>query len=232
MNIARSIKENLAPIHKEGYRFILIFFVVSCILGLIYEPLFWLGMILTIWCAYFFRDPARTTPLNQDLIVSPADGRISWVGPAVPPQELGLGAEEMLRVSIFMDVLSVHVNRAPMEGVVETIVYRPGQFLDAALDKASEHNERNSLIITNEDKKIAVVQIAGLVARRILCWPKENDKLEAGERFGLIRFGSRVDVYMPLTAKTIVAVGQQAIAGETILGSFTGEFNVEKFKIG
>ncbi|WP_409361747.1 phosphatidylserine decarboxylase [Bartonella heixiaziensis] len=220
MSILQSIHNSFAPIHKEGYPFILAFFVISLILGWIWSPLFWCGLVLTVWCIYFFRDPDRVIPLNSNLVVSPADGCISFVGPCVPPEELGLGNEEMIRISVFMDIFSCHINRIPISGTVESIVYRPGRFVNAELDKASQFNERNGLVIDSKHGKIAMVQIAGMIARRIVCWSKENDSVITGQRFGMIRFGSRLDIYMPTEIKLRVGIRQTVIAGETVLGSF------------
>lgn len=222
MSITSSIKNALVPIHPEGYKFIAIFFVASIVLGWIADPLFWIGMLLTAWCAWFFRDPPRVTPVNDEFIVAPADGRVSHIAKVVPPAELGLGDSPVQRVSIFMNVFNCHINRAPVQGRVEKIIYKKGEFLNAELDKASADNERNSMLIETEKGTIAVVQIAGLVARRILCWANEGDTLSTGERFGLIRFGSRLDVYMPDDAAVTVALGQTAIGGETIIGRYDG----------
>lgn len=217
MSMIDNIRSTLVPIHKEGYPFIVIFFVISLLLGLIWTPLFWIGLILTVWCIYFFRDPERSTPQDSDLLISPADGTISSIKKVVPPKAFDLGSDELLRISIFMDVFSVHVNRAPIAGKIEKIIYNKGKFLNAELDKASEENENNAIIINSEHGKIAVVQVAGLLARRISCWVKEGDELEAGQRFGLIRFGSRVDLYLPETLLEQVDVDQKTIAGETLL---------------
>lgn len=220
MSLVDSVKNTLVPIHKEGYPFILAFVVGSFILGWIADPLFWIGMVLTVWCAYFFRDPERVTPISPELVISPADGRVSGISRTVPPAELGLGDGEMLRISVFMNVFNCHVNRAPMDGQIKRVAYRPGQFLNAELDKASTDNERNGIVIDTPQGDIGVVQIAGLVARRIVCWSKEGDTLEAGDRFGLIRFGSRLDVFLPDGAEPRVSLGQTAIAGETVLAEF------------
>jgi phosphatidylserine decarboxylase len=220
MSLMQTVRNVFVPIHKEGYRFIAIFFVVSVVLGLLWEPLFWLGMILTAWCAYFFRDPVRVTPQDDDLVISPADGRVSSVQMMVPPIDLNLGNAPMLRISVFMNVFNCHVNRAPMAGRITGIAYREGAFLNAELDKASDDNERNGLTIQTAHGEIGVVQIAGLVARRILCWARPLDQIMAGERFGLIRFGSRLDVYLPAGAEARVIVGQIAVAGETVIAEF------------
>lgn len=220
MDLFESIRKAIVPVHKEGYPFVAIFFVASLILGWIFEPLFWIGMVLTLWCAYFFRDPERVTPQDDDLVVSPADGRVSAIQMTVPPEELHLGTEPMMRISIFMNVFNCHVNRSPMRGRIANIVYREGSFLNAELDKASEENERNGLVIETSHGDLGVVQVAGLVARRIVCWANPNDPLAAGERFGLIRFGSRLDVFVPAGAEPRVSIGQTAIAGETVIAEF------------
>ncbi|MBO0904088.1 phosphatidylserine decarboxylase [Jiella sonneratiae] len=220
VHIITSIRNALVPVHRAGYPFIAAFFGASVVLGLFWQPLFWLGLILTAWCAYFFRDPERITPVADHLVVSPADGRVSLVGQVTAPVELGLGSEPMLRVSIFMNVFDCHVNRAPMRGRIARILYREGEFRNAELDKASEVNERNCLVIETAQGEIGVVQIAGLVARRIVGWSQAEDRVEAGERIGLIRFGSRLDVYLPGSVKPRVAEGQTAIAGETVIAEY------------
>ncbi len=230
MSILQSVHNSFVSIHKEGYPFIVAFFVISLILGWIWSPLFWCGLVLTVWCIYFFRDPDRVIPLNPNWVISPADGRISFVESCVPPEELGLGKDEMVRISIFMDVFSCHINRIPISGTVESIVYHPGRFTNAEFDKASQFNERNGMVIESKHGKIAIVQIAGLFARRIVCWSKENDAVITGERFGLIRFGSRLDIYIPTEVKLRVAVGQTAIAGETVLGSFDDKSATTDFR--
>ena len=212
-----SIKRLLVPIRREGYPFIAIAFVAAILLGFLWKPLFWLLLIVTLWVCYFFRDPARVTPVRNGLVVSPADGRISMITRAVPPLEMGLSADPLLRVSVFMNVFDCHVNRAPVSGRIVRIAYTPGLFLNADLDKASEDNERNALVIEEGGVQVGIVQIAGLVARRIVDWVKEGDHLSVGERFGLIRFGSRVDVYLPVDTQILVGVGQKAVAGETVL---------------
>jgi len=221
MSLVDTVKNAFVPIHREGYVFIAGFAAITLFLGLFSGFLFWIGLILTAWCAYFFRDPQRVTPLDDRLVISPADGVVSAVGHAVPPRELGLGSEEMQRVSVFMNVFSVHVNRSPVRGKITKIEHRPGKFLNAELDKASAENERNGLVIQSPNGTIACVQIAGLVARRILCWAETGGNISVGERFGLIRFGSRVDVYIPNDAAPRVAVGQTAVAGETVIAEFS-----------
>ena len=220
MSIVDSIRGQVPPIHPEGYPFIGGFALVSLIFFLIWTPLGWIGTLLTIWCALFFRDPQRITPLREGIVVAPADGRISMVVQAIPPPELGLGDRPLPRISIFMSVFNCHVNRSPATGRVDRIAYRPGKFINAELDKASEDNERNALVIATPSGPIGVVQIAGLVARRIVCFVREGQSMSAGERFGLIRFGSRLDVFLPDGAKPLVAAGQTAVAGETVLADF------------
>ncbi len=220
MSLIDTVRSTLVPVHKQGYIFIAGFFVASLVLGLIWSPLFWIGLILTLWCAYFFRDPERMTPQDEDLVVSPADGRVSAITRTIPPQELQLGSQPMLRISVFMNVFNCHVNRAPMRGRIATIAYREGKFLSADLDKASQENERNGIVIKTAHGEIGVVQIAGLVARRIVSWVNPDDMIEAGERFGLIRFGSRLDIFLPEGSEPRVALGQTAIAGETVLAEF------------
>lgn len=217
MSILDSIQRQIPPIHKEGYPFIGGFALASMFLFWLWSPLGWIGTIITVWCALFFRDPARTTPIRDGLVISPADGRVSMITMALPPAELGLGDKPLPRISVFMSVFNCHVNRSPVAGRVDRIAYRPGLFINAELDKASEDNERNSLVISTNVGRIGVVQIAGLVAKRIVCFVKEGQSLGAGERFGLIRFGSRLDVYLPIGSRALVSEGQTAIAGETVL---------------
>jgi len=206
------------PMHPEGWKFVPVFAAVTVGLFWLWQPLGWIGLGLTFWCYYFFRDPKRAVPENKGLLVSPADGMVSLIGPAVPPEELGLGPAPLMRVSVFMSVFNCHVNRAPIAGKVTAVAYRPGKFFNASLDKASVDNERNALAIEIADgRKIVVVQIAGLVARRIMCWTKPGQSLRTGERFGLIRFGSRLDVYLPEGVHPQVALGQTMIAGESII---------------
>lgn len=208
----------LKPMHPEGYRFLPVFAAVALVLFWLWEPLGLLGVGLTVWCYYFFRDPRRAVPQEDGLVLSPADGVVSLIGPAVPPPELGMEPEALTRVSVFMSVFDCHVNRAPVTGRVAAVAYRPGKFLNASLDKASEDNERNGLCLELADgRRLAVVQIAGLVARRILCWTRVGQTLRTGERFGLIRFGSRLDVYLPPGVTPLVAVGQSMVAGETVI---------------
>ena len=217
MSVIQSVRAQIPPVHPEGYPFIGGFALISLVLFWIWTPLGWIGTVLTIWCALFFRDPVRATPQRDGLIIAPADGRVSMIVTMMPPPELRLGTTPLPRISIFMSVFNCHVNRAPAAGMIERIVYRPGKFVNAELDKASEDNERNSLVIATVHGRIGVVQIAGLVARRIVSFVREGQTLTAGERFGLIRFGSRLDVFLPEGARPLVAIGQTATAGETVL---------------
>jgi len=223
MDFFDSIRNGLVPIHREGYPFIAAFAGATLVLALLWWPLFWVGLILTAWCVYFYRDPVRVTPVDDRIAVSPADGVVSFVGSFVPPRELGLGTTEMTRISVFMNVFSCHINRAPVRGRIVRIEYRPGKFFNAELDKASTENERNGLVIDGPNGKLGVVQVAGLVARRIVCWSEAGDDIAIGERFGLIRFGSRLDVYLPAGAVPRVAIGQTAVGGETIIAEFGGD---------
>jgi len=217
MSILASIRGQLVPVNREGYRFIGGFALASLVLSWLWTPLGWIGLVLTVWCVLFFRDPERVTPVREGIIVAPADGRISRIIQAAPPPELGLGERPLMRVSIFMNVFDCHVNRSPVSGRIEKIVYKAGAFINAELDKASENNERNSFIITAGQSRIGVVQIAGLIARRIVCFTREGVNVGAGERIGMIRFGSRVDVYLPEGVRPLVAEGQTAVAGETVI---------------
>ena len=212
-----------APIHREGWPFIALFAVVALVLGQIAAPLGWLGLVLTLWCTFFFRDPERVTPVRPGLVISPADGLVQMIGYAVPPAGLDMGERPMMRVSIFMSVFDVHVNRIPVDGRIVKIDYRPGKFVNASLDKASEFNERMAIRMALDDgREIAFVQIAGLVARRIKCYLNEGQRVRAGERFGLIRFGSRVDVYLPDGIEALVALGQRSLAAESVLADLDG----------
>ncbi len=231
MSIAASIRSQLVPIHREGYPYIGVFALVSLILFWLWPPLGWVGTALTIWCTLFFRDPPRVTPMREGLIISPADGRISQICNAVPPPELAFGERPIPRVSIFMSVFDCHINRSPIGGRIERIAYKPGKFVNADLDKASEDNERNSFLIAGTGAPIAVVQIAGLLARRIVCFQREGANVVAGQRIGMIRFGSRVDVYFPEGVRVLVAEGQKAIAGETVLADLRGGDRERTFRV-
>lgn len=212
------------PLHPDGHKFVAAFGVATLVLFWLSEPLGWIGVVATAWCAYFFRDPERVTPLRSGLVVSPADGRVSSIESVVPPVDLDLGTERRTRVSVFLSVFDVHINRAPVPGTIVRAVYIPGLFLNAELDKASEDNERQCLTIeTASGKRIGCVQIAGLVARRIVTFVSEGNTVGAGERFGLIRFGSRVDVYLPPGVNPLVSIGQRAVGGETILADMASD---------
>jgi len=232
MSIYDSFRSQIVPVTPEGYPFIGAFAFVSLVLFWLWSPLGWLGTLATIWCAYFFRDPPRVTPVRDGLVVAPADGRVSQVTSVVPPQELSLGNRPLPRISIFMSVFDCHMNRSPVAGKIEKIIYLPGKFFNADLDKASADNERNSLVIGTGSARVAVVQIAGLVARRIVCFVREGQPIGAGERFGMIRFGSRVDVYLPEGTAPKVAVGQTAIGGETVLADLRGSDGGLAFRSG
>ena len=231
MSIINSIRSQIAPIHPAGYPFIGGFALVSLVLFILWAPLGWVGTFLTLWCAYFFRDPVRVTPTADGLVISPADGRVSLVVNAVPPPELALGTAPLPRVSIFMSVFDCHVNRSPVAGRIERIVYTPGKFLNADLDKASEDNERNALVIDTGKARVGLVQIAGLVARRILCWTKEGQDTGAGQRIGMIRFGSRVDVYLPAGTVPLVSPGQTSLAGETVIAELGNVARSRSFRL-
>jgi phosphatidylserine decarboxylase len=222
MSLVDSVRKVIVPIHKEGYVFIAIGLVATLVLANLWSPFGWIGSLITIWICYFFRDPVRITPQREGLVVSPADGNVSQIASALPPPELNLPAEPMTRISIFMNVFDCHVNRAPVPGRIVKMAYTPGLFLNAELDKASDDNERNALTIETSAGVVGVVQIAGLIARRIVPFVKEGDMIATGERFGLIRFGSRVDVYLPIGVVPLVGEGQTAIAGETVLADLSG----------
>jgi len=219
MSLISSLRMVLAPPHRAATPFLAAGLGVALVGGMILgDLLFWPGVIFTGFCLYFFRDPERVVPARPHLVVAPADGRVVIVDQAVPPAELGLGPDPRPRVCIFLSVLDVHVNRSPVAGRVTRIAYRHGAFLNASLDKASEENERNALAIRLTDgRDVAVVQIAGLIARRILCFVNEGQEVQAGERFGLIRFGSRTDLYLPAGTRPLVAEGQTMIGGETVI---------------
>ncbi len=220
-DLFETIRRVLVPIHKEGYPFILIGIVLTVLAGYFSQFFGWIFLILTLWVCYFFRDPERVTPVEDGLVVSPADGRVNLIATVLPPPELDLPQVPMTRVSVFMNVFDCHVNRVPVTGRIGQIHYTPGLFLNAELDKASEDNERNGLVIETQHRgapvRVGVVQIAGLVARRIVGFVSAGETLQVGERFGLIRFGSRVDVYLPEGTRVLVGLGQKAVAGETVL---------------
>lgn len=230
VSVTGSVRKAIPPVHKEGHLFIAIFIFATLLVGFFgLWFLFAIGLFLTAWCVAFFRDAPRFTPIGEDLVVSPADGTVIAINDVQPPLELDLGDEPLTRISIFMSVFDGHINRSPVAGKVTHIAYSPGVFLNADLDKASEDNERNALVIESGTRKIGVVQIAGLVARRIVCFVKEGEVLAPGERFGLIRFGSRVDVYLPRAVRLDVTTGQKTIAGETILAGFSAGTSQRSF---
>lgn len=211
---------HLRFIHPDGWKFVAIFAIITGVLGYFSDILLWLGIILTSWCIYFFRTPVRVTPLGDDFVISPADGKVILIKKVVPPASFDMFDQECYRVSIFLNVFDVHVNKVPISGTIEKVIYHPGKFLNASFDKASDDNERNTIVVKNDKGiKVAATQIAGLIARRIVCSVYEKSQVLAGQEFGLIRFGSRVDVYLPLGVEPLVVVGQRAIAGETILAN-------------
>jgi len=219
----QSIRDALPPIHRDGWPFIVGTVAIASIFAFIVPAVFWLLMILAGWMTIFFRDPERVVPTAPGLVVSPADGRIEPVVRGTPPPELGLGAARLTRISVFMNVFDCHINRSPVAGRVSRIAYKAGRFLSADLDKASEANERNGFVIESEGGyDVGVVQIAGLVARRIVCWTSEGAGIGAGQRIGMIRFGSRLDVYLPEGSTVVAAAGQRAIAGETVIALLPG----------
>lgn len=218
------IKNFIPAIHKEGYIFIIIFFAITLVLSSWSSTLGTIGVIMSLWCCYFFRDPERIVPLGDNLIVSPADGIVQKIEEVAPPKNLDMGDEPRIRVSIFLNVFNVHVNRVPASGTIKKLYYHPGKFFNASLDKASEFNERQEvLMVLNNGKEVAFSQIAGLIARRIVCDLKEKQEVKSGERFGIIRFGSRMDVYLPKDIKPLVTVGQTMIGGESIIADFSNE---------
>lgn len=222
--ILDTVLATIPPMNKEGWKFVAIFAFVSFILAQFSSGLGWFGLVLTLWCAYFFRDPVRMVPAREGLLVSPADGKVSMIVKAAPPAELGMGDAPLTRISIFLNVFDVHVNRVPISGTISKLHYVPGKFVNASLDKASVDNERQLVKLTMKDgRDIAFVQIAGLVARRILCTLKEGQSVATGERFGLIRFGSRTDLYLPDGVEPLVVVGQYAIGGETIVADLNAK---------
>jgi phosphatidylserine decarboxylase len=222
--ILDTIAASLAPIHRDGHKFLAIAVGLALIFFILWPPLAWLLVVVALWIAYFFRDPDRVTPLREGLVIAPADGRISSIETVIPPTELGFGPEQRVRISTFLSVLDVHITRAPVAGRIVRSVYVPGAFVNAALDKASEENERRALVIERTDGvEIGVVQIAGLVARRIVSFVHEGDSVGVGERLGLIRFGSRVDVYLPPGRTALVSVGQLAVGGETVLADMKSD---------
>ncbi len=219
--LIETILGSLVPVHPDGHKFLAAAALAALLLFLLWPPLGWVLVVIALYIAYFFRDPPRVTPLREGLVIAPADGEISHVELVQPPMELGLGQGQRVRISTFLSVFDVHINRAPVAGRILRSIYVPGAFINAAADKASEENERRSLVIqTPRGDEVAVVQIAGLIARRIVTFSQEGDTVGTGQRFGLIRFGSRVDVYLPPGRTALVAVGQRAVAGETVFADF------------
>ena len=218
------IGDAIAPVHSDGYRFLAIAAAVTLLLFLLWPPVAWLAALITVFIAYFFRDPARVTPLREGLVIAPGDGRICAIERVRSPLELGLGDSERVRISIFLSLFDVHINRAPVAGRVTRSVYVPGSFLNAARDKSSEENERRAIVVvTPSGAEIVVVQIAGVIARRIVTFIGEGDSVGVGQRFGLIRFGSRVDLYLPPGRAALVCVGQRAVGGETVLADLKSD---------
>lgn len=218
--ILDSITNAFVPIHRDGYKFVAGAAVATLFLFLISDVLGWIGAIATVACAYFFRDPDRVTPAREGLAVSAADGKIAAIESVVPPRDLALGPEILTRISVFLSVLDVHIVRAPIGGRIVSDNYIPGVFLNAELDKASDENERRALVIETETgEKVGLVLIAGLIARRIVTFVGEGASVARGERIGLIRFGSRVDVYLPTGSEVLAAKGQTSIGGETVLAA-------------
>lgn len=214
----------LPPLDREGPKFVAVFAVAALLLFWLWAPLGWVGVVLTVWCFYFFRDPDRYTPMRKGLIITPASGVVSLISKVPPPKQLDMGDEERWRVSVFMSVFDCHVNRMPIGGTVRKVAYIPGKFVNASLDKASEDNERNMVNVTIEDgRELAFVQIAGLVARRIRCDIKEGQQLRTGARMGMIRFGSRLDIYLPPGTEPLVALGQTCVSGETVIADLASD---------
>ena len=232
MSVIRSIRSQFVPVHPQGYPFVGGFALASLVLFWLWPPLGWIGTVATLWCVYFFRDPLRTTPVREGVVVAPADGRVAQIANVVPPPELGLGERPLPRISIFMSIFDCHVNRSPIGGRIERIVYRAGAFVSADLDKASEQNERNAFVIAGAGGiRVGVIQIAGLVARRIVPFVREGEAIAAGQRLGMIRFGSRVDVFLPESIWPLVATGQTAIAGETVIADLRAVDHGRSFRV-
>ena len=231
-SILDSITNAFVPIHRDGYKFVLAAALATLVLFLLAPPLGWLAAIATAWCTYFFRDPDRVTPRREGLVVSAADGKIAGVAEVTAPRELEFGGQQRTRISVFLSIFDVHIVRAPAAGRITKSHYVPGAFLNAELDKASEDNERRALVIETETgEKIGVMLIAGLIARRIVTFVEEGASVARGERIGLIRFGSRVDVYLPADASVLVASGQTAIGGETALAKLATAGAVQQSEI-
>lgn len=224
MNVSSTINKVIVPIHREGWIFVAIAAGITFLLALMHANLGWIGLVITVWVTYFFRDPQRVTPIRENLIISPADGTVVGISKVSPPKELDLGKEKHTRISIFLNIFDCHVNRVPIGGEIVKSHYHPGKFINASLDKASEHNERQLLTVkTDNGTKVGFVQIAGLIARRIVCDVKEGDSVKVGQRFGMIRFGSRMDVYLPKDVGVHVIEGQRVLAGETVLADLSSK---------
>jgi len=231
--VRQATKTICIPIHPAGWPFIFAFALVTILLSFVANELGYIGLVLTLWCVYFFRNPVRVTPERPGLIVSPSDGVVSMITKAPLPPELETDdendplfkAKNLTRVSVFLNVFDVHVNRIPVDGTVTQVVYHPGKFLNANMDKASLENERNTILMKIKDNKssIAFVQIAGFIARRILCDAKEGTEMQAGEHYGIIRFGSRMDIYLPPRVQPSVIVGQRMIGGETVIADLNSK---------
>ncbi len=222
--VTTNVRYRMPSVHPDGRKFVVISAAIMLLFFWVldWDWLGWISAGLTAWVAAFFRDPVRTTPNGEGLIVAPADGLVTMIATVPPPRELigedGLSEEPMVRVSIFMSVFDVHINRTPIPGTIRRVVYIAGKFLNADLDKASEENERQHILVEGDDgTRIAFTQIAGLVARRIVPWIQAGDRVSAGQRVGLIRFGSRVDVYLPEGTSSQVLLGQRTVAGETVI---------------
>lgn len=225
-----ALKYMLVPLHRSGWMFVAAFAIAAAFFGLLWEPLGWIGLLLTAWCIFFFRDPDRVTPMREGLIVSPADGIVTKISTTRTPEEFGIDREDSVCISISLSLFDVHVNRVPIEGTVQKLEYVPGKLVNTELDKSSEDNERQYVTLkTTDDSMIGVVQIAGIISRRIVCDLTEGQGVKTGERFGIIRFGSRVNVYLPESISSTVIEGQRVIAGETVLADFQ---NVEPARVG
>ncbi len=212
------LRRVLAPLHPDGFKFVLAAAIATLLLFLLWAPAGWAAAVVTLWMAYFFRDPWRVTPLREGLLVSPADGIVISLAPARPPPELDMGDAEFVRIGIFLNIFDVHVTRAPLAGRVAALRYVKGRFVNASREEASLNNERMAIrLAPPEGPEIAYVQVAGLVARRIVCDLREGQRIAAGQRMGIIRFGSRVDVYCPPPYVPMVAAGQRMVGGETVL---------------
>ncbi len=231
MSVVASVRKFIVPVHPEGYLFIVGAVVLALFVHWLIPAIGWLFWILPLFVAYFFRDPPRVSPVKEGLILAPADGRVSMIGYFAPPPELGLGDTPRLRISVFLSVFDVHINRTPAGGKIRKIVYTPGLFLNADLDKASQDNERNAMVVDTAHGPIVCIQIAGLIARRILCFVREGEDIAPGARFGLIRFGSRTDIYLPEGAQALVAEGQTAIGGETVLCDLTSREAQRNYRV-